>query len=397
MNSIERVKAALKFEGPDKVPIMNFGMPNSDVFPLITMPSDDWKPGYAKDEEGLFPYNYAFPDFLKKWNENMPEWAKDNKYENWWKKPHLEIDEWGCIWEHGTIKTMGHPGRPSLPDWAKLDEYLDRYTPDPEDKSRYSFFLKLGKEFGKEKYRMALLGPFAPQWLASNMRGFENFMVDHALNPKKLEYLFEYLTDWFVKNMKCWIKYTDNGDKPHGFLIYDDLGTQDGPFISPKMFEKFYKPVYQTLYEAAHDLGCEFHQHTCGKIDRLIPYFIDWKLDALEFDSPRMSGYTDLKPYRGKIMFWGCVNIQTIYPNGTPEECEREVWHMMRNLGTRYGGFGAYLYPEPEQLGAPPANVRAFTRGLKKYGDYSKIPHHWWDYPTVEVWKDDVVPPLPSL
>jgi hypothetical protein len=47
-----------------------------------------------------------------------------------------------------------------------------------------------------------------------------------------------------------------------------------------------------------------------------------------------MSGYNDLKEYRGKIMFWGCVNIQSIYIHGTPEEVEREVWHMVRNLGT---------------------------------------------------------------
>ena len=48
MNSIERVKAAIHFKGPDKVPIMNFGMPNSDVFPLITMPSNDWNPGHTR-------------------------------------------------------------------------------------------------------------------------------------------------------------------------------------------------------------------------------------------------------------------------------------------------------------------------------------------------------------
>ena len=43
---------------------------------------------------------------------------------------------------------------------------------------------------------------------------------------------------------------------------------------------------------------------------------IKWGLDAIELDSPRMSGYPDLKPYRGKIMFWGCVNIQSIYVTG---------------------------------------------------------------------------------
>ena len=51
MNSLERVKAAIYFSSPDKVPVINFGKANSDVFPLITLPSKDWKPGYAEDEK----------------------------------------------------------------------------------------------------------------------------------------------------------------------------------------------------------------------------------------------------------------------------------------------------------------------------------------------------------
>ena len=101
------------------------------------------------------------------------------------------------------------------------------------------------------------------------------------------------------------------------------------------------------------------------------------------------------------IMFWGCVNIQSIYPLGTPGECEREVWHMMRNLGTKDGGFGAYFYPQPYHIKAPKENIKAFKRGLKKYGVYRKIPAAWWDAPTIDeqggTWVDDSVPALPSI
>jgi hypothetical protein len=124
---------------------------------------------------------------------------------------------------------------------------------------------------------------------------------------------------------------------------------------------------------------------------------IEWGLDAIELDSPRMSGYVDLRPYRGKIMFWGCVNIQSIYTLGTPEEVEREVWHMVRNLGTENGGFGAYLYPQPKDIRTKRANIRAFKKGVKKYGVYSEIPAHWWDYPITDLWEDSVVPPLPPV
>jgi len=388
MNSLERVKAAISFSNPDKAPIINYGKANSDIVPLVTMPSKYWRPGHAEDEKGLFPRADGF-----RWEK--PEWAKDSKYDDWKTLPHEEIDEWGCIWnQDGTGSTMGHPGRPSLPDWSKLDEYLLRYTPDAEDKSRYNLFLKLGETSKGKYYRMALLGPYAPLMVAMNMRGFSNFLADHHRNPEKIKYLLAHITDYFVKNMKMWVKY---GGKPDGFMIFDDLGTQDRPFMRPKLFEKIYEPVYRTLYETAHELKCEFHHHSCGKIDKIMPILMDWDLDAIEFDSPRMPGYRDLRPFRGKIMMWGCVNIQSIYTQGTPEECEREVWHMVRNLGTSEGGFGAYFYPQPYHIQAPKENIRAFKKGMRNYANYSKIPPHWWTYPTTENWENSIVPPLPPL
>ncbi|MHA1677298.1 MAG: hypothetical protein ACTSW3_00805, partial [Promethearchaeota archaeon] len=79
------------------------------------------------------------------------------------------------------------------------------------------------------------------------------------------------------------------------------------------------------------------------------------------------------------------------------EEVEREVWHMIRNLGTRHGGFGAYFYPQSRTIRVPRKNIKAFERGLEKYGVYSQIPEHWWDYPVETKWDYHTVPPLPPL
>jgi len=70
---------------------------------------------------------------------------------------------------------------------------------------------------------------------------------------------------------------------------------------------------------------------------------------------------------------------------------------MMRNLGTKEGGFGAYFYTQPMHIKVPSDNVKGFTRGLEKYGTYSEIPTHWWDYPTINDWDSHIVPPLPPL
>ncbi|MFX0100715.1 MAG: uroporphyrinogen decarboxylase family protein [Candidatus Hodarchaeota archaeon] len=397
MNGYDRVKAAIHFNKPDKFPTINVTtladiLFKNEVLMGAIFPSKSWQPGWRENEVGLFPH--PFTDISFRWKK--PDWTKDPKYKNWKTTPHEEIDTWGCIWERiGDNSTMGHPGRPSLPDWNKLDDYIETYFMDPKDKSRYNLALLEFKLLGRRRYRMATLGSTGPFIVAANMRGFTQYMADHRRNPDKVKYLLEKLTENFTQQMETLVRL---GGKPHGFWINDDLATQDRLFMSPRVFKEFYEPVYRTIYEKAHELGCDFHQHICGKIDELLPILIDWGLDAVELDSPRMTGYTSLRPCRGKIMFWGCINIQSIYVNGTPADCEKEVWHMMRNLGTQDGGFGAYFYPSPNKIKAPRENIQAFKRGIKKYGIYSKIPGSWWDHPVLEEWKQEeinYVPPLP--
>jgi hypothetical protein len=395
INSIERVKTALNFEGPDKVPIWKAFGGESDVFTMFRMPSKQWQPGHIENEKSLFPY--VGDDSIikaKLWTWERPDWAQLPKFDRWLDIiPREEIDEWGTIWKRAGVDTMGHPSRPSLPDYTKLDDYIEKYTPLYEDKNSYSFFIKLSKTMGKDKYRMCSLnlGPFQ---MAANMRGFSELLIDHRRKKQELKNLLEFITNQFIIFENMWVKY--NAD-PHGFILYDDLGEQKGPIFSLKMFKEYWEPVYRPLFETAHDLGCHFHLHCCGKIDPIIPLLIEWGLDALELDSPRMTGYPDLNQFRGKIMMWGCINIQSIYPNGTPEEIEREVWHMIRNLGTPKGGFGAYFYPQENHIRVSKEKVKAFSKGLTKYGNYSKIPDHWWTYPIPVDWKDNEVPPLPPM
>jgi len=390
MNSKERVKAAIYFNKPDKVPVFN--KVAGDVIPLLVTHSENWKPGWNEGEQGLFPH------LRSGYHWNRPEWAKENpKFDgaNWKTIPHEEIDEWGCIWNmKGNDQDQGHPGRPSLIDWDELENYLSIYRPDASDKSRYKLAFSIKENIKEEKYFTLHLNCHGPSQIVAAMRGFNRFLIDHKKYPEELKRALQVVADYHVEVLNYAMKYNL---KPDAIWLVDDLGEQKGPFFSPHTFEKLYEDAYRTIIDKAHERGIEVHLHCCGKIDPLLEPLIKWGLDAIELDSPRMSGYPDLKPYRGKIMFWGCVNIQSIYTQGMPDEVEREVWHMIRNLGTKDGGYGAYFYDDIKDIRAPRKNIKAFERGLKQFGVYSEIPNHWWDAPVVEEWKDDVVPPLPSF
>ncbi len=389
MNSRERIQAALKFTKPDKVPI--FDMVSGDLMPLPIVHSKKWRPGWNEGEEGLFPHVRGA------YNWERPDWAIENpEYQgnNWRKIKHEEIDQWGCIWNmKGNDQDMGHPGRPSLPNWDDFENYISKYTPDASEESRYEPALQLRNMVENDRYFTLNLVSHGPSQVVAAMRGFNTYLIDHKKHPKELKRALQVVADYHVDIMRYSKKY---GLKADGIWVVDDLGEQKGPFFSARTFNNLYEDSYRTIIDEAHNLDLDVHLHCCGKIDPLLEPLIKWGLDAIELDSPRMSGYNDLRPYRGKIMFWGCVNIQSIYTQGTPDEVEREVWHMMRNLGTKNGGFGAYFYPTPRDLNAPRKNIKAFQKGLQKYGNYSKIPESWWEYPVPLKW-DNSVPPLPPI
>ncbi len=390
MNSKERVRAAIHFKNPDKVPVFNFI--KGDIGPLTLTRSKHWKPGWNEGEEGLFPHVRGY------YNWDRPEWAKSNpdfEGNKWRAIAHEEIDEWGCIWNmKGNDKDQGHPGRPSLLNWDEFDNYFDKYTPDADDKTRFEVAINTKHNLSDDMYLALVYALRGPSEVVSAMRGFNTYLVDHKRHPQELQKAFEIVAEYLVKCMKNAFKF---GINPDGIWLTDDLGEQKGPFFSPKIFRKLYESSYKYIIDEAHNLGIEVHLHCCGKIDPLLEVFIDWGLDAIELDSPRMSGYPDLRPYRGKIMFWACANIQSLYPLGTPEQIEREVWHMMRNLGTKNGGYGVYFYDDFKDLNMPRKNIKALEKGVKKYGNYSNIPAHWWEYPTPDEWNDFEVPPLPPL
>lgn len=368
MNSVERVKAAIHFECPDRVPVYKVGL--GDVFPMASLPAASWRPGHVEHERGLFPFHGDdLVTRLGLWRWKKPEWAKAPEHRRWLRKPREEVDEFGCIWNReGSNLTMGHPGRPVLTDWDDLDLYLERYSPDPTDRTRYAAMIMLGNVASRNRYRMCMLSFPGPGHIAANLRGFTDYLVDHRRNPGPLRRLLAHLTEYNVKVAESWVAY---GARPHGLIVCDDLGAQTGPFLNPKVFEEFYEPVYGTIIEAAHSLGCEMHLHSCGKIDALMPALISWGLDGFEFDSPRTIGFEDLRRFAGEVMMWGCVDIQKVYGVGTPAQVEAEVREMMLNMGTSRGGFGAYFYPQIRHIRVPVRNVLAYNRGLRKYGDYS--------------------------
>lgn len=374
MRSKERVRRAVEFRDPDRVPIC--GTVFGDVFYLIQFPPRSWQP-----PAGYYPHVDPLARTLLQWR-----WKPERKFvvdadgtrhrwppKHWRDHPREEVDEWGCYWDQvPDIASMGHPGRPALETW---DDLADWEPPDYSNPWRYRFFGILSKFL----HRYTMCSPDEAAGLfqrATNLRGFTNFMVDLRRHPKQVHELLKRINEAYLERLEMWLKY-----KPDAVFVLDDLGTQQDVFVSPALFRKFFKDPMREQIQWAHDHGLHYILHSCGRINAYIPDFIEWGVDALEFDSPRMVGGPTLdeyESYRGKICFWGCVDIQQVYPSGTPADITTEVKRMMKKMGTEYGGFVAYRYwGAPTALDVPKKNHRAMRRAVRKWGKYPLT----WDCP----------------
>jgi uroporphyrinogen decarboxylase len=123
---------------------------------------------------------------------------------------------------------------------------------------------------------------------------------------------------------------------------YDDVGTQKGLLISPRMWRQYILPRHQRLNAAirAADYPVKIMYHSCGAIYPLISAFMDeMGIDVLNPLQPRAAGMDLARikaEFGGRLAFHGAVDIQHTLPLGTPAQVQAEVRERCQLLG--HGG-----------------------------------------------------------
>lgn len=102
--------------------------------------------------------------------------------------------------------------------------------------------------------------------------------------------------------------------------------------------------------------------HSCGAIDRAIPYLIDAGVDALhpiQALARGMDAQNLAKKYNGRLVFIGGVDTQHLLPFGTPCEVREEVLRLRDLFGPNY-----VVSPSHEALlpNVSPQNLEAMAK-----------------------------------
>ena len=157
------------------------------------------------------------------------------------------------------------------------------------------------------------------------------------------------------------------------WLSGTDFGAQHGSFISPKSFQKLYKPHYKRINDWIHaNTKWKVFIHCCGSIMSLIPEFIESGFDIL---NPVQTSAKNMDPHElkarfgSRLTFWGGgVDTQQVLPFGTPEDVRAQVRERLCVFGT--GGGFVFNPIHNVQAGVQSENLLAMYETVRDYGKY---------------------------
>lgn len=316
MTSRERVLRAINFETPDRIPV-NRGA-DSDVASVGYIAA----PGFSPAKPGM--------------------------------------NEWGCVWaslnpdagDQGQV--VEHP----LAEWDAISSYR---FPDPFAPGR----LEPAKERMRElraqgKFVCGSLGK-GPMHLLDDLRGFENYLMDLAAEPERIETMLDGIFG-FLEGMAE--QYGAMG--VDAVFMADDQAMQSGPLFSMEVWRERLKPRYRKLCALARSAGCKVFMHTCGHLGQHLAELADAGVDLVDNKQPALwMASPSVDAVRGNLAYSTCLDIQSTMATIDINEIEEEAGALIRRLATPRGGFVGTCYSKPDMQIPPEKNARmleAFRR-----------------------------------
>lgn len=240
---------------------------------------------------------------------------------------------------------------------ATLEERVRRYTPpDPDQPGIYEWLERDLARQGREwfVFPSGYAGIFERSYaLVSIPTLFESMVTQPALVAE----LFDKVTEYKLGVIRHLVRM--DFDAVH---FGDDLGTQVGPFFSPRLFTELLKPCYQRMWSACKEAGKLVMMHSCGNVTSFLPELVELGLDVLEPCQPCNDLAALKEQYGDRLTFWGGIDTQKLLPFGTPDEVRREAARVIRTLGK---GGGHIIGPSQEIMkDVPLENVVALIETI---------------------------------
>jgi len=332
MTSRERVKKAIHFESPDRIPHY---LPDGEQNDLLWI----WPPK---------------PKPIREWTN-----VGDNDE---------MTDAWGTKFQRvaGGRIGRGEVLEPVLPDITKHEEYK---IPDLHNPEIIGFIKdKIAQNAATEnpKYVLSVMPYSSLNEGTHNLMGIENMFLAYYEHPEELKAFIARLSALQEESIRILAELGCDG-----VMGYDDWGLQAGLMVGIPQIEEFFMPHYRKNWGLAHELGMDVWLHSCGQIIDVLPLFIDAGLNVIQQDQQENMGLEVLsEKFGGKLAFWSPVDIQKTMIEGSPEEVSAYAKRMINTLGAHNGGFVSMAYSTPEDVNHTPENMAAMCKAFRENEKY---------------------------
>jgi len=332
MNSRERVIKALNHEELDMVPVDMGSTENTTLCRLAYINLREYL-GMLPDSE---PYvinrmmDSVFPkeDILEKYEIDFRAVRPSSAYQPKTEElPDGFIDEYKIRWKKASYyyDMVEHP----LAE-KDFEDFENALYADPYIEERKTGLREQAKDLYENSDYCITVGHIAmgPFEMSGNMRSYEKFLMDMYIDP-------DYANALLDKNLENTIGFWDIYLEEVGEFVQvvcqgDDLGTQIGPWISPKMYREWIKPRHKELFGFIRSkTDAKIFLHSCGSVYDLIPDLIEIGVEVLnpiQVTAAKMDLKTLKKDFGKDICFWGGgIDTQEILPNASLEELKDHV------------------------------------------------------------------------
>ena len=181
---------------------------------------------------------------------------------------------------------------------------------------------------------------FGTQFIWENMRasmGDYTMYMSMVTDPDWIHDFNRVYTDLYKQGFRILI---EEGDKPDGVWIYEDLGYKDRLFCSPKVLETLIFPYYKEMVDFFHSYDVPVVLHTCGFQEPAIPLVIQAGFDALNPMEVKAGNdiFKYVEQYGDELAFVGGLDAR-ILESGDRETIRKGVTDFMTGMKQRGARF----------------------------------------------------------
>jgi uroporphyrinogen decarboxylase len=384
MTSRERVAAAFRHEEPDRMPI-DFGSGSTCGIMGVAYRRLKDRLGLALDKPvsiyslmmqlavpdmeviqrlhgDVIPLDYRYHSrFWKPWSlaDGTPalipdSWNIQKRSEDWVVMDGERVDlrmTPGCHYFDRVEPPLAKASKCDIDRWqmppiADEDlEYLGRMSRELYDGTRYCI-------------KSVPLGSIYEG--AHALRGIEQWYMDLVTDRPFAEALMDKLCEGCIRDFDLFHEAVQG--RCDVIWVGDDLGTQNGPQISPALYHELIWPRHKRFYQhIKRRAQYRLVLHSCGSIMPFLEDLIEAGIDGInpvQITAANMDPHTLKERYGKRLLFWGGgVDTQHILQNGTPQKIRGNV----HDLCAIFKPGGGFVWNPIHNLQAtvPPENIVA--------------------------------------